>query len=378
VDLFEVEYPHLLTLLGQAAVFPIDAADQPALGAPASALPVTKIHLRDSRYAHDKAPLLEGCACYTCANHTRAYLHHLLNVHEMTAPILLDLHNLHHYARFMAAIRSSLAAPAAAHGGGSSSFEAFRAQFLARFLPPASVTALHPSGPVHAHQVGRALLGPFAPVLAAVGPFVLRHILPKDEPAVAALVRRVLASFGVDGSAPGYATQDPELDYMHRAYETHNLPAQQQGQVGENDMVDAPPAPTAAAAAASSSGPVGAPVAAPLRSAYFVVTRSADDSAVVGGAGFAALEGSDPAAGVAELRKMYLDPVARGQGVGQALLDQIFPAARAAGFSSIYLETLPNMEAALAIYKKNGFVRLDAPMGNTGHTACGERFLKQL
>lgn len=379
IDLFEVEYPHQLTLLGQASVFPVGADEATADGAPPSALPVTKLHLRDSRYAHDQGPILRGCTCFTCANHTRAYLHHLLNVHEMTAPVLLDLHNLHHYSRFMAAIRASLAAPASQPEQG---FAAFRAQFLARFLPPATVTALHAAGPRHAHQVGRALLGPFAAAVAAVGPFVLRRILPKDEPLVAALVRRVLASFGASG--PGYATQDPELDYMWRAYETQNLPPQsnaQQPQLGENDMVDAPPAPTAAAAAAAaapSTGPMGAPAAAPLRSAYFVVTRSTDDSVVLGGAGFAALEGSDPAAGVAELRKMYLDPEARGQGVGQALLDQIFPAARAAGFSSIYLETLPNMEAALAIYKKNGFVRLDAPMGNTGHTACGERFLKQL
>jgi queuine tRNA-ribosyltransferase subunit QTRTD1 len=90
VDLFEVEYPHQLTLLGQASVFAIDETDVFEQGHQPD-LPVTKLHLRDARYAHDKGPILRGCTCFTCKNHTRAYLHHLLNVHEMTAPILLDL-----------------------------------------------------------------------------------------------------------------------------------------------------------------------------------------------------------------------------------------------------------------------------------------------
>lgn len=100
IDLFEVEYPHQLTLLGQASVMWIgDADDTVAASAAASASnlpessdrPQTKLHLRDSRYAHDQSPILRGCQCFTCKNHTRAYLHHLLNVHEMTAPILIDL-----------------------------------------------------------------------------------------------------------------------------------------------------------------------------------------------------------------------------------------------------------------------------------------------
>lgn len=92
IDLFEVEYPHQLTLLGQASVMWIgDDAIAVASNLPPSDRPQTKLHLRDSRYAHDQAPILKGCGCFTCKNHTRAYLHHLLNVHEMTAPILIDL-----------------------------------------------------------------------------------------------------------------------------------------------------------------------------------------------------------------------------------------------------------------------------------------------
>jgi len=30
-------------------------------------------------------PLVPGCECFTCANHSRGYIHHLLQCHEMTA-----------------------------------------------------------------------------------------------------------------------------------------------------------------------------------------------------------------------------------------------------------------------------------------------------
>jgi len=40
-------------------------------------------------------PLVDGCTCFTCKNHYRAYIHHLLKCHEMTAWVLLQmyLHN---------------------------------------------------------------------------------------------------------------------------------------------------------------------------------------------------------------------------------------------------------------------------------------------
>ena len=33
--------------------------------------------------------LVDGCTCFTCAQHTQAYLHHLLQTHEMLAPTLI-------------------------------------------------------------------------------------------------------------------------------------------------------------------------------------------------------------------------------------------------------------------------------------------------
>jgi queuine tRNA-ribosyltransferase accessory subunit len=39
----------------------------------------------------DLAPLVKDCLCFTCKNHHRAYIHHLLICHEMTAWVLLQM-----------------------------------------------------------------------------------------------------------------------------------------------------------------------------------------------------------------------------------------------------------------------------------------------
>ncbi|XP_052202465.1 uncharacterized protein LOC127808121 isoform X3 [Diospyros lotus] len=56
----------------------------------------------------DTSPLVDGCSCYTCQNHTKAYINHLLNVHEMLAQILLEIHNTHHYLGFFRVIREAI------------------------------------------------------------------------------------------------------------------------------------------------------------------------------------------------------------------------------------------------------------------------------
>ena len=61
-------------------------------------------------YKLDKRPLLEGCKCYTCRTHTRAYVHHLLCEHELLSSALLYIHNLHHTLTFMKSVRRSISA----------------------------------------------------------------------------------------------------------------------------------------------------------------------------------------------------------------------------------------------------------------------------
>ena len=58
------------------------------------------ISLGDSKFSTSFSPLLEGCECYTCKHHTRAYIQHLVSVNEMLATTLLMLHNLHHHLKF--------------------------------------------------------------------------------------------------------------------------------------------------------------------------------------------------------------------------------------------------------------------------------------
>ncbi|KAI9780106.1 MAG: hypothetical protein M1816_003191 [Peltula sp. TS41687] len=53
-------------------------------------------------------PLQANCSCYTCANHHRAYVHHLLTAKEMLAWTLLQLHNLHVMDEFFAGVRESI------------------------------------------------------------------------------------------------------------------------------------------------------------------------------------------------------------------------------------------------------------------------------
>jgi len=99
VDIFCGVYPHLLTEHGFALTFPLNSTQKSH---------PRKLNLRDPKYIIDPQSLLEGCECYACRNHTKAYVHHLLNVHEMLAEVLLEIHNLHHYLAFFREIRESI------------------------------------------------------------------------------------------------------------------------------------------------------------------------------------------------------------------------------------------------------------------------------
>ncbi|KAM4533414.1 queuine tRNA-ribosyltransferase accessory subunit 2 [Odontesthes bonariensis] len=68
-----------------------------------------EMNLKDKRYRDDFRPLVEGCGCYCCKNHQRAYLHHLLVTNELLAGVLLMIHNTSHYQSFFGALREALA-----------------------------------------------------------------------------------------------------------------------------------------------------------------------------------------------------------------------------------------------------------------------------
>jgi putative acetyltransferase len=75
---------------------------------------------------------------------------------------------------------------------------------------------------------------------------------------------------------------------------------------------------------------------------------------------------------------MYFLPIARGKGLGTALISKCLEKAKEFGFDSCYLETMPYMQAARKLYNKNGFLNLKEPIGNTGHYACNVWMLKKI
>jgi len=66
------------------------------------------LKIRNARHRLADAPLDPECACYTCANFSRAYLHHLDRCGEILGSILMTHHNLSYYHALMARLRASI------------------------------------------------------------------------------------------------------------------------------------------------------------------------------------------------------------------------------------------------------------------------------
>ncbi len=67
-----------------------------------------RVVIKHARYRDDPGPLDPACSCYTCRNHSRAYLRHLFQAGEILFSTLATLHNLHHYLDIMGRIRQSI------------------------------------------------------------------------------------------------------------------------------------------------------------------------------------------------------------------------------------------------------------------------------
>ena len=158
--------------------------------------------------------------------------------------------------------------------------------------------------------------------------FNIRPIAAEDNLQVAKLIRKVLIEFNVP--KVGTAYEDKATDTMFETYKK-------------------------------------------AQAAYFVIEHNGN---IVGGAGISKLDNFE--GNTCELQKMYFLPIARGKGLGSKLINICLAKAKEFGFENCYLETMPYMDAARALYKKNGFVSIEKPMGNTGHYSCNVWMLKQL
>lgn len=120
VGMFSGDYPYMMTQLGYGIVFWVEGD----LGKHISHTSRSKIALRDKVYAKDSRPISSTCECFTCKNHSRAYINHLLNAHEMLADVLLYIHNLQYYCTFFKIMGNHLK---------KNTFAQFKAQFIQNF-----------------------------------------------------------------------------------------------------------------------------------------------------------------------------------------------------------------------------------------------------
>jgi ribosomal protein S18 acetylase RimI-like enzyme len=157
---------------------------------------------------------------------------------------------------------------------------------------------------------------------------IIREIRPEDDAQLAELIKQVMTEIGASGE--GYSINDPEVLAMSQNY----------------------------------VGP---------RAGFLVLVRGDE---VLGGGGFAQL--IDAPDTVCELRKMYFYPSARGLGKAQEMLSEIIARAKAAGYTKMYLETIPSAEKAISLYERNGFTKIPGPQGNTGHCSCDTFYERSL
>lgn len=67
-----------------------------------------KLNIRNAEHAHSTGPIDAWCDCYTCRNHTRAYLHHLFKADELLGYRLASIHNTRFMLKLCEEIHASI------------------------------------------------------------------------------------------------------------------------------------------------------------------------------------------------------------------------------------------------------------------------------
>jgi queuine tRNA-ribosyltransferase len=66
------------------------------------------LSMRNAAYKDDLNPVDNECDCYTCKNHSRAYIRHLFISKEILALELASIHNLHFYLKLLDEVREKI------------------------------------------------------------------------------------------------------------------------------------------------------------------------------------------------------------------------------------------------------------------------------
>jgi len=100
----------------------------------------------------------------------------------------------------------------------------------------------------------------------------------------------------------------------------------------------------------------GEPGTPPSASDISVVLVARDDDGTALGCGALRVLGD----GVAEVKRMYVAPAARGRGVAKAVLAGLEEVARERGWTTLRLETGPRQPEAIGLYSQAGYRPIEA------------------
>lgn len=96
-----------------------------------------------------------------------------------------------------------------------------------------------------------------------------------------------------------------------------------------------------------------------------------DGDALVGTAGYYPIQRGEQAV---EIRKMYLQATARGQGLGRYLLEQLEAAIQRRGFQEIWIETASVLKEAVQLYETSDYL----PVEEVETARCDRAYCKRL
>lgn len=89
---------------------------------------------------------------------------------------------------------------------------------------------------------------------------------------------------------------------------------------------------------------------AELSASYRTVLIAAESESIAGCVALRRWDGD-----IGEMKRLYVRPAWQGSGIGRKLAEQVIEEARAAGFRSLRLDTLPMMTRAIPLYHSLGF-----------------------